>query len=206
MEEAKSRLEDEFEVIGGIISPVNDLYGKIRKASLQAANGQHRVAMVKAATASSDWIGVSEFEVSLDGWTKVAVVMKAYSTALNHHFCGGSNSSNEERRVHLKFVGGSDLLQSMKIPNLWRMDHQELILGQYGVVVIERESDPLTEEFYSGHPMFKKHRANIHAMQLCVENTVSSTKVRELLKRNESVQYLIPDAVIEYISKHGLYG
>ena len=197
LEEAKSRLEaqGEVEVIGAVLSPVHDGYGRHMKHSLQAATAAHRVEMARLATASSDWIGVSDWEASLDRWTRVAVALEAYGRALDAHFA---------HKVHLKFVGGSDLLRSMRTPNLWRRDHQELILGKYGFVVIERHGDPLDEALFE-YDMFRKHRKNIHAVKLSAENTISSTKVRQLIRDKQSIKYLLPDAVIQYIEKHKMY-
>jgi nicotinamide mononucleotide adenylyltransferase len=36
-------------------------------------------------------------------------------------------------------------------------------------------------------------------------NDVSSTKIRLFLRKEMSIQYLIPAPVIEYIEEHGLY-
>jgi nicotinic acid mononucleotide adenylyltransferase len=34
---------------------------------------------------------------------------------------------------------------------------------------------------------------------------VSSTKIRTAVRRGDSVKYLVPDSVIEYIEKNNLY-
>lgn len=47
---------------------------------------------------------------------------------------------------------------------------------------------------------------NILIVPEWITNDVSSTKVRRALRRQESVRYLIPDAALEYIQIHGLYG
>merc|ERR1712228_283665 len=201
MEEAKDCLEStaDFEVIGGILSPVNDKYGKIYKQSLQAANGRHRMEMCQRATSDSQWIGVTDYEISLNEWSRVAVILEAYGKALNHFY------KNNQQKIAIKFLGGSNLLKSMKTPNLWSMDHQETILGEYGMVVVEREGDALNNEFFDEYEMFKKHKNNIYSFKPAVENTISSTKVRELIKSNKSIKYLTTDSVIEYIQKEKLY-
>ena len=196
MEEARDSLHDRFEIIGGIISPVHDEYGILHKPSLRAVNGQHRVAMSRLATACSDWIGVSDFEVQAEGWMFVTDVMNSYGKALKEHF------GNE---VKLKFLGGTDLLKSMKDFDLWPEEHQEIILGQHGFVAIERAGDPLDDALFECHSLFSKHRDNIHGLTPSVENTISSTKVRELVQRGASIKYLLPDSVIEYIQEHSLY-
>ena len=93
----------------------------------------------------------------------------------------------------------------MKTPNLWRKDHQELILGHYGMVVVERDGSELNDDFYSSYEMFTKYRSHIHAFKPSVENTISSSVVRKLIGNKQSIKYLTPDSVIDYISKYNLY-
>merc|ERR1712048_827664 len=112
----------------------------------------------------------------------------------------------EEQKIAIKFLCGSDLLRGMKTPNLWAADHLELILGEYGVVVVERDGDTVNDEFFDGFPqMFQQYKNNIHSFAPSVENTISSTKVRNLIKSKRSIKYLTPDSVIEYIAKQKLY-
>lgn len=59
------------EVIGGIMSPVHDGYGK---KGLAAA--RHRCAMVKLALQSSSWIRLSDWEVSQDDWSRTMTTLK----------------------------------------------------------------------------------------------------------------------------------
>jgi Nicotinic acid mononucleotide adenylyltransferase len=47
-----------------------------------------------------------------------------------------------------------------------------------------------------------KHQVLIRIARL-IQNDVSSTKIRLFLRREMSVQYLIPRLVIEYIEQHG---
>lgn len=66
------RERDEYEVIGGIISPVHDSY---RKPEL--ALGQHRCAMVKISLQTSDWIRLSDWECNEQSdWTRTRVSLQ----------------------------------------------------------------------------------------------------------------------------------
>ena len=38
-----------------------------------------------------------------------------------------------------------------------------------------------------------------------IHNDISSTRVRLFVKRGFSIRYLLPDSVIDYIEKHGLF-
>lgn len=68
------RSKRKYEVIGGVISPVHDLYPK---NGLVAAH--HRCEMVKISLRTSDWIRLSEWEcIDQDEWT-----LTRYS--LQHH-------------------------------------------------------------------------------------------------------------------------
>lgn len=75
------------------------------------------------------------------------------------------------------------------------------MINDFGVVVIERMDaggEDFDAEKYKGNP-------NIYVIRQEVRMEISSTKVRSLLARGNSVRYLIPDSVIKYIKKHNLY-
>ena len=50
-----------------------------------------------------------------------------------------------------------------------------------------------------------KWRHNIYLVSQMIQNDVSSTKVRLLLRRGMSVRYLTPNSVMEYIDDFELY-
>ena len=58
-------------MVKGIVSPVNDGYGK---QGLVSAG--HRNAMARLALQSSDWITVDEWESDQPDWTKTVVTMR----------------------------------------------------------------------------------------------------------------------------------
>eukprot|EP01083_Nonionella_stella_P146808 462258_1 len=192
MEEARNCLRTQFEVIGGILSHVHDHYGVLYKPSLKAANGAHRAAMAQLATQSSDWIGVSDFEVSLAKWDDSAVVLESYGKALNHHYQTYESEQKEDcqnapKHIHLKFVCGSDVLYSMTKPGVWITAHQEIIVGKHGVVVVERDGHPLDDQFFDEYELFKKYKQHILAFQPFIKNTISSKKVRSELQKKRSI-------------------
>lgn len=66
-----------MEVVGGIVSPVHDAYGK---KELVAAT--HRLGMLRLALQSSDWIKVSDYETKQESWVRTR-------TALEYHQVSG---------------------------------------------------------------------------------------------------------------------
>ncbi|XP_074447746.1 nicotinamide/nicotinic acid mononucleotide adenylyltransferase 3 isoform X3 [Larus michahellis] len=61
-----------YRVIEGIMSPVNDDYGK--KGLVSA---KHRIAMAKLALETSDWIRVDPWESEQETWTETVKVLSS---------------------------------------------------------------------------------------------------------------------------------
>ncbi|XP_029884141.1 nicotinamide/nicotinic acid mononucleotide adenylyltransferase 3 isoform X1 [Aquila chrysaetos chrysaetos] len=66
-----------YQVIEGIMSPVNDDY---RKKGLVSA--RHRIAMAKLALETSDWIRVDPWESEQETWTETVKVLRGAATNL----------------------------------------------------------------------------------------------------------------------------
>lgn len=64
------------EVIGGIVSPVHDGYGK--KDLLSAT---HRIAMLKLALQSSDWLKLSDWEAKQETWTRTRLTLEYHQVS-----------------------------------------------------------------------------------------------------------------------------
>uniref|UniRef100_A0A8P4G151 Nicotinamide nucleotide adenylyltransferase 3 n=1 Tax=Dicentrarchus labrax TaxID=13489 RepID=A0A8P4G151_DICLA len=62
----------QYQVVGGIVSPVSDGYGK---QGLVLA--KHRIAMAKLALQSSNWVTVDEWESKQPDWTETVVTMRS---------------------------------------------------------------------------------------------------------------------------------
>lgn len=72
------RGKHKYEVIGGVISPVHDLYSK---AGLVTAH--HRCTMVKLSLETSDWIRLSDWEaMDQEDWTRTRVSLQYHQVRL----------------------------------------------------------------------------------------------------------------------------
>jgi len=74
----------------------------------------------------------------------------------------------------------------------------------YGIVVITR-SDTSPQQFIDSHKILLQYKENISIVEEWIPNEISATKIRKAISENESIKYLVPDSVIEYIKEHNLY-
>ncbi|KAK9718446.1 Cytidylyltransferase-like [Popillia japonica] len=206
-----------FEVLLGLVSPVHDGYGK--EGLLSAT---HRISMLKLALQDSDWIKLSDWESCQENHTRTAVVLKYHQNHINNIINNKLNDNVNEQdfpwflndlqslpgainNIQVKLLCGADLLESFGTPGLWANEDIEDIVGNHGLVVVTREnSNP--HQFIYMSDVLTKYMTNIIVVNEWIRNDVSSTKIRRALKRNESVKYLIPDKVIDYIRRHEIFG
>ncbi|KAJ0170703.1 hypothetical protein K1T71_013475 [Dendrolimus kikuchii] len=215
-------------VVGGIMSPVHDAYGK---KDLVAAH--HRISMLRLALRSSSWIKISEWETQQAGWTRTRVSLQYHQDKINQHIAlSGINDmeapswlpddvlnvnsidepdnlmerlNGNTEGITIKLLCGADLLESFATPGLWSDDDMEAIVGRHGLVVVTRAgSDP--GKFIYESDMLTKHRKNIMLATNYISNEVSSTVIRRLVRRGESAKYLTDDTVLAYIVQNKLYG
>ncbi|XP_072378590.1 nicotinamide/nicotinic acid mononucleotide adenylyltransferase 3 isoform X1 [Diabrotica undecimpunctata] len=204
-------------VLGGVISPVHDGYGK---EDLMHSN--HRLEMVKLALQNHDWVSYSNWECNQESWTRTREVLQYHQNHINAAVNESINNlydinENELRwipetirngdtgPVRVKLLCGADLLESFGTPSLWANEDLEEIVGRHGLVVITRSNSNPAEFIYNSD-LLTKYMANITIVTEWITNEISSTKVRRALRRNESVKYILPDKVVDYIHKNGLYG
>ncbi|XP_060690855.1 nicotinamide/nicotinic acid mononucleotide adenylyltransferase 3 isoform X1 [Hemiscyllium ocellatum] len=202
-----------YEVIKGIISPVNDRYGK--KGLVTA---KHRVAMVQRALETSDWITQDPWESQQEQWVETVMVLRHHYNVLFHQYHTKNGTSPESSKAlkqadlsnaqsvapRLKLLCGADVLKTFNNPNLWKDEHIEEIVQKFGLVCISR-GDVHPQRFIYESDILFKHRHNIHVVREWILNDLSATHIRRALRRGQSVKYLLPESVIDYIQQHNIY-
>ncbi|XP_069771663.1 nicotinamide/nicotinic acid mononucleotide adenylyltransferase 1 [Narcine bancroftii] len=212
-----------YRVIKGIISPVSDAYKK--KGLIEAC---HRVAMIEKAIECSDWVTLDTWECEQDVWLETVKVLRHHYVKLQKLHGNDKGNFTQHRRakkrkaedkdvcsldvkytcgsgtVKLMLLCGGDVLESFGVPNLWKKEDIEEILGRFGVVCINRLTCNLQKCIYESDIIWK-FRNKIHLVHEWIVNDISATKVRRALRRGQSVKFVIPDPVIEYIHRHQLY-
>jgi len=190
-------------VLGGVISPTHDAYNK-HKPSLISST--HRLTMARLAASLSPTVSVSDWEVRQEGWSRTRLVLDEYTQIARQGMADWlpALGSPDQGPITFKLLCGADLLESFAVPDLWNIDDLTTIVRDYGIVVISREgSNP--EKFIYNSDLLTKYQHNIHIVTEWITNEVSSTKIRTAMRRGDSVKYLVPDSVIDYIQKNQLY-
>lgn len=195
MEDARDALiEKGYHVAGGFLSPVHIKYGKKSLVTMH-----HRVNMVGHALEDSDWLQVDAWECAQEEYTRTADVLEQRFQRELSSLCPG---------VRVMLACGGDLLESfIKFePDgtpVWSPAHQEIILGQGGVVCMTREGTDL-DKVIKDDALLSKYQANIVVFMPAVHNNISSTLVRNLLLSGRSLKYLVHEGVRNYIMEHDL--
>ncbi|KAM0936612.1 putative nucleotidyltransferase [Dioscorea sansibarensis] len=191
---AKDALRERgYFVVGGYMSPVNDSY---KKKGLVSAI--HRQQLCELACKSSSFIMVDPWEAKQSDYQRTLTVL---SRVRNFLYESGLFSTGS---LKVMLLCGSDLLESFGIPGVWIPDQLRTICRDYGVICIRREGKDVNN-LISNNEILNENKSNIIAVDEIVPNQVSSTRVRECIRRGLSVKYLTTDEVIGYISEQKLY-
>jgi len=190
------RQNTDFEIVGGYLSPVSDMY---KKPGLLSAC--HRVNMCTLASEqTSTWLMVDTWE-AFQSYQRTAVVLDHVDYEINTLLGGVFTEDGEQKNVRVMLLAGSDLISTMSEPGVWSYSDLDHILGRYGTLIVERAGSEMDQATDS----LARWRDNIHLISQLIQNDVSSTKVRLFLRRGLSVRYLLPAEVEEYIVQNNLY-
>jgi nicotinamide mononucleotide adenylyltransferase len=143
---------------------------------------------------SSDWIDQSLWEIQQSSWSRTICVLDAHQKKLDQVYSKG--------KVKVKLVAGEDLLKSMRKPGVWIPEQRDRLLRDYGVVCMIREGE--NEDYAWWNENYPNCVVWVRP-KTPIRNDISSTKVRELIKRGLSAKYIIPDPVLEYVNQHKLF-
>ena len=152
-----------------------------QKSDRDVSPAEHRYLMTVIATASNPQFSVSRVDIDRDGPTYTIDTLRDLNTQFPD--------------ADLYFITGADALAALLT---WR-DHDELFdLAHF--VGCTRPGHELDEHSLDGLPADRVQILEIPAL------AISSTDCRDRVRRDEPVWYLVPDGVVQYINKHGLYG
>jgi len=99
--------------------------------------------------------------------------------------------------IHFTIVGGTDLQRKMSI---WK-SHEE-ILEHHDLLIYPRELSERDLKVKEANNFIESKTTHLENVPKLV---ISATYIREHIKKGKSIQYLIPDNVIDYIKENKLF-
>jgi nicotinate-nucleotide adenylyltransferase len=88
----------------------------------------------------------------------------------------------------------SIIMGSDSFTNLPKWKNYQLIVNNYNIFIYQRK----------GYPIENEIKTNVHLLDAPIIE-ISSTRIREMIKKGKSIRYLVPDIVKEEIEKTGFY-
>jgi len=146
-----------------------------------------RYKMVELAIEDTGYFAIDNIELKRPGYS--------YTIDTMNHYVEKYKNSN------LFFIIGADSLFEI---HLWK--DADILLSSFSILVAKRTGFELSPEILEklpfGRPVIEKIKTNIVETPFI---DVSSSAIREKRKRNESIKYLVPDKVYDFIIRNNLY-
>jgi len=174
---AASEVQAWFDLDEVVFVPTGEPY---QKSEREVSAAEHRYLMTVVATASNPRFTVSRVDIDRSGPTYTV------------------DTLNDLHRQHpdadLYFITGADALSNILT---WRDSEDLFALAEF--VGCTRPGYNMDVDTLEGMPHDRVTIVEIPAL------AISSTDCRERTARGEPVWYLVPDGVVQYITKHRLY-
>lgn len=155
-------------------------YGPPLKANEPGVNSRHRYEMACCAAEDNPYFRVLDIELQRGG------VSYSYDTVM-------------ELKLRYPELQFSYIIGSDRINDLPQWHKIELLAEAVSFIGLERPNEPIRLEELPGYLRSRIRLIRMPAIE------ISSTAIRGKLKADGSVRYLVPDSVLSYIRRYGLY-
>lgn len=171
----------EYENIEKVIFvPVSTKYNKKGLIS-----NEHRYNMLKLVCDKNDKFEVSDIEIIQEEQLNTLETLKLMQ--------------KEYPEYTLYFTMGTDNLKEI---STWGLADE--LVSEFKFLVIERDEDEI-EKIIENDEFLKIHRESFFKVKENIRSNISSTFVREKIKKGKSIRYFTPDDVYFYIKENNLY-
>lgn len=176
------QIVNEYENVEKIIFvPVNSKYQK----SEALLSNEHRYNMLKLVCEQNENFEVSDIELKSD---RPLYTIETLNILQNQY------PNNE-----IVFTTGTDNLREF---DTWH--EAEQIVKNFKVLVLERDEDSM-DDIIALNPFLSANKSSFIKVKENIRSNLSSTFVRDKIRRGKSIRYLIPDEVYRYIKENKLY-
>lgn len=177
---AEHILNEDSKIEKIIFVPVNSSY---QKADL--IENEHRYQMLKLVCDKNDKLEVSKIEIESKRQLYTIETLRKMQEKYSEY--------------EIAFMIGSDNLKEL---DTWKK--AEELLKDFKIYVLARDKDDI-EEIIQGNDCLKKNKSSFIEAKNKTRSNLSSTYVREQIKKGKSIRYLVPEEVINYIMENKLY-
>ncbi len=151
-----------------------------QKAARAVSPAEHRYLMTVVATAANPQFTVSRVDVDRDGPTYTVDTLRELQA--------------QRPGAEMFFITGADALAQILT---WKDAERAFDLAH--LVGVTRPGHTLGSQHLPGHLLERVSLLEVPAL------AISSSDVRDRVRAGRPVWYLVPDGVVQYIGKHGLY-
>ena len=163
-----------------IFVPVNSKYEK-----QDLLPNKHRYNMLKLVCDKNDKFILSDIEIKQDRQLYTLETLELLQ--------------EQYPEYELCFTIGTDNLKSFPTWN-----NPEELSKKFKILVIERDEDNI-EAILDENVFLQAHRKSFIKLKKNIRSNISSSFVRDKLKRGKSIRYLTPDEIYYYIKENKLY-
>ena len=163
-----------------IFVPVNSKYEK-----QDLLPNKHRYNMLKLVCDKNDKFILSDIEIKQDRQLYTLETLELLQ--------------EQYPKYELCFTIGTDNLKSFPTWN-----NPEELSKKFKILVIERDEDNI-EAILDENVFLKEHKNSFIKLKKNIRSNISSSFVRDKLKRGKSIRYLTPDEIYYYIKENKLY-
>lgn len=176
------QIVNEYENVEKIIFvPVNSKYQK----SEALLSNEHRYNMLKLVCEQNENFEVSDIELKSD---RPLYTIETLDILQNQY------PNNE-----IVFTTGTDNLREF---DTWH--EAEQIVKNFKILVLERDEDSM-DDIIALNPFLSANKDAFIKVKENIRSNLSSTFVRDKIRRGKSIRYLIPEEVYIYIKENKLY-
>ena len=96
------------------------------------------------------------------------------------------------------------LMGSDNLKEIHTWDRAEELVSKYKFLIMEREPDVI-ENILNENELLKRYQSNFTKINQGIKTNFNSRYIRNQIKNNKSIRYLVPDQVYQYIKENKLY-
>lgn len=172
---------NEYEEVEKIIFvPVNEKYYK-----QDLIENQHRYNMLKKVCNKNENFLVSDIEIKAERPLYTIETLKQIQNQYSNH--------------KIWFTIGTDNLKQL---SSW--EKAEELVFNFKILVLERDQDSM-EEIIKNDKFLNENKNSFIKVKNNIRSNLSSSFVREKIKRGKSIRYLTPDEIYDYIKENHLF-